>query len=165
MEKEKEKTNFNSAFSIVFSTIIYFLLLNTLPCYSQESVSSSPSVTVNGHKIFVEVAGTEDAREKGLMWRKNLDRNKGMLFVFRDSAVRYFWMKNTFLPLDIAFIDSNMVIRTIHSTDAVNDSSALFSSYVPVQYVLEANKGWFEEHGAGRGDTIRIDRAILQGSK
>ena len=165
MKNENKKANINGTLSMIAPAIIILLLSNTLPCFSQDSVGRLPSVIVNGHKIFVEVADTEDAHEKGLMWRKNLDRNKGMLFIYKGSAVRYFWMKNTFLPLDIAFIDSNMVIRTIHSTDAVNDSSALFSSYVPVQYVLEANKGWFEEHGAGRGDTIRIDRTILEGSK
>lgn len=163
MKKESKKTRINNAILIIISAMIAFLLSTTSPCFGQDSVGRLPSVTVNSHKIFVEVADTEEAYKKGLMWRKNLDRNKGMLFIYKDSAVRYFWMKNTFLPLDIAFIDSDMIIRSIHSTDAINDSSTLFSSYVPVQYVLEVNKGWLEEHGAGRGDTIRIDRTILEG--
>ncbi len=87
------------------------------------------------------------------MWRKHLAWNEGMLFVYKESAIRYFWMKNTFIHLDIAFIDRNMIIRSIVSTSKTQDSTTVYRSACPVKYVLEVNRGWFEKNGAGVGDT------------
>ncbi len=118
------------------------------------------TLSINNHHVFVEVCATEESRRRGLMWRKQLDWDKGMLFVYKNSAVRHFWMKNTFIELDMAFIDRFMVIRTIHSVQTTNTTSPLFSSEVPVQYVLEVNRGWFDSHGITTGDTIRFEDGL-----
>lgn len=116
---------------------------------------------IKGNEIFVEVADSEEERKRGLMWRKKLNNNAGMLFVFKDSSIRYFWMKNTFIRLDMAFVDANMVIKTIRTTAKTNDSTIIYSSFVPVQYVLEVNAGWFEQHNIEPGDTITFDKTLL----
>ena len=107
--------------------------------------------------VFVEIADSEEKRKRGLMWRKSLDKNSGMLFIYKDSRIRYFWMKNTYISLDIAFIDTNLVIKTIHTIEKTDDSTTLYSSYVPVQYVLEVNSGWLEQHNIHTGDTVTFD--------
>ncbi len=145
--------------------LIAAALTSTLLFSTALSDGLNQSVTVKQKTVYVEVADTQEKRKTGLMWRTSLDKDTGMLFCYPDNAVRYFWMKNTFVPLDIAFIDSNRVIRTIHSTKAVNDSVHIYSSYVPVQYVLEVNQGWFEKHNIKREDTVRFENIVPQNAK
>lgn len=148
--------------------ILSFLVLivkNGGAIYSENRDGLLSTVTINEETVHVEVADTEETRKKGLMWRKSLDKNAGMLFCYPDNAVRYFWMKNTFIALDIAFIDSNRVIRTIHSTKTLNDSLRLYSSYVPVKYVLEVNQGWLERHDIGTGDTVMFENIAPQNAR
>lgn len=147
---------------IIYVSIILLIITIKTPSYALDKSGLLPSVTIKGVSVFVEVSDTEETRKKGLMWRKKLDKNAGMLFSYPDSAIRHFWMKNTFIPLDMAFIDSNLVIRTIHSTKAVNDSIALYGSYVPVKYVLEVNEGWFEKHNIRSGDTVTFENIFPQ---
>jgi uncharacterized membrane protein (UPF0127 family) len=165
MNKRKTINNKNHTIFILIILFIGYQLFNFNNLFSQNVKKLKPSIIIKGSKITVEVADTEKTREKGMMWRNQLGKNEGMLFIYNDSATRYFWMKNTFLALDMAFIDSNMVIRTIHTVNTLNDSTTLYSSYVPVKYVLEVNSGWFEEHGVSLGDTVLFDRSIIPKSK
>jgi len=111
-------------------------------------------IRINNEEYSVEIADSDEEIKRGLMWRKTLDRERGMLFIYPDNAVRYFWMKNTYIKLDIAFIDSNHVIRTIHTACRTDDDKTLYSSLVPVQYALEVNAGWFKQHNIETGDTV-----------
>uniref|UniRef100_B3EJ17 DUF192 domain-containing protein n=1 Tax=Chlorobium phaeobacteroides (strain BS1) TaxID=331678 RepID=B3EJ17_CHLPB len=146
---------------IITQAISIMLIMNLLSCYTStyqdDKHNKISQVRINSERISVEIADSDEEISRGLMWRKTLDREKGMLFIYPDNAVRYFWMKNTYIKLDMAFIDANHVIRTIHTADRIGDEKTLYSSLVPVQYVLEVNAGWFKQHNIGIGDTVYFD--------
>lgn len=112
------------------------------------------TLTVNGRQILAEVAMTETERNRGLMFRKNLDDGKGMLFVFDSDQKVAFWMKNTSLPLSIAYIASDGTITQI--LDLVPFSEEGRPSERSVRYALEVPRGWFGRAGVGTGDRISI---------
>lgn len=112
-------------------------------------------ITINGVPLAIEIAQTDDARERGLMFRENLPQDQGMLFVFPAAEIQSFWMRNTFIPLDIAFISSDGVIVDIQQMKPV-DESVLYTSSAPALYALEVNAGWFERHGIAIGATVKF---------
>lgn len=101
-------------------------------------------LTVGREPIHAEVAATEASRQRGLMYRHLLPPDQGMLFVFDEPAVQCFWMKNTPLPLSIAFIDARGAIVNI--TDMQAQSTDIHCPAGPVRYALEMRQGWFAEH-------------------
>ncbi|MEO0081678.1 MAG: DUF192 domain-containing protein [candidate division WOR-3 bacterium] len=101
----------------------------------------------------VEVASSEEDRMTGLMFRRSLAPDSGMLFVFEDTAPRSFWMKNTWIPLSIAFIDENRIITDIMEMTP-EDTTTRYASSRPVVWALEMNAGWFQSHGIRPGDTV-----------
>lgn len=105
------------------------------------------------HKFHVELALTPDAAMKGLMDRKEMPEDHGMLFVFNDVRPRNFWMKNTLIPLDIIFINTDGTIRHIHENAVPHDETAIPSNG-PVQYVLELNGGMAAKMGLKPGDMV-----------
>ena len=109
-------------------------------------------LTVNGHKLTAEVAQTNPARMQGLMHRRMLPENRGMLFVFDNVGIHGMWMKNTYIPLSVAFLDERGVIINIadmepHTTDG-------HSATGPAKYALEVNRGWFAKHGIKPGARV-----------
>ena len=120
------------------------------------SAKSLPTVilTVNGHEIIAEVADSADERATGLMNRKTLPENHGMLFVFDTDSQVSFWMKNTLIPLSIAFISSDGTIRQIEDMEPESLASTVSDRHV--RYALEMNQGWFEENGVGPGDVLSV---------
>ena len=164
--KNTEKTFlYTNKKPVIFALLILIFTSTTLPqsvTGSNEESSTRATVTISGRNIFVETAVSEEEKKEGLMWRTHLARDEGMLFVYKESAIRHFWMKNTFIHLDIAFIDRDMVIRSIASTSKIQDSTIVYRSPCPVKYVLEVNRGWFEENGAGVGDTVAIEPRSLR---
>ena len=104
--------------------------------------------------VNAEIARTNDERSNGLMHRKNLNDGEGMLFVFERDEVLSFWMKNTLIPLSIAFIASDGRIIEIRDMRP-NDLNAVKSSR-SVRYALEVPQGWFVRAGVQPGDVIII---------
>ena len=154
--KKNNKATINKIISLIIVVIIP-TMITVKNAHTQCKSKKKSEITIKGHRVFVEIADSEEERKRGLMWRKALDKNSGMLFIYKDSRIRYFWMKNTYISLDIAFIDTNLVIKTIHTIEKTDDSTTLYSSYVPVQYVLEVNSGWLEQHNIHTGDTVTFD--------
>ena len=111
-------------------------------------------VRVGGIPISVEIADTPALREQGLMHRDSLPANHGMLFVYADEQMRSFWMRNTKIPLDIAFVDRNGSIVNIEQMDAQTDENTV--STAPATYALEMSLGWFEANGVGIGDRLEF---------
>ena len=109
-------------------------------------------IDVGGHSIKVEVAATTELRTRGLMYRDSLGADRGMLFVYPDEQMRGFWMKNTRIPLDIAFADSAGRIVWIDQMAPLDTDST--SSRYPAKYALEMNQGWFAAHGVAVGATL-----------
>ena len=102
--------------------------------------------------ISVEVANTHQLRQVGLMHRTNLPANHGMLFVFEAAHRQCFWMKNTKIPLTIAFLQDDGRIASLHDMQPMSEQN--HCSQVPVRYALEMNQGWFQQHGLREGDRI-----------
>ncbi len=94
---------------------------------------------------------------KGLMGRKKLGENEGMLFAFADSAPRSFWMKDTLIPLDLIFITENLTIAKIsHAVPCESDPCATYPSGMPVKYVLEIKGGLADEKGVKEGGAVKF---------
>ena len=105
-------------------------------------------------KIFVEIAKTPEQVSRGLMFRKSLDKDSGMLFVFDQPKHLSFWGMNTFMPLDIAFIDEAGIIKDIKRIKA-HDLTSVKSS-CPCKYALELEDGWFKTNGFSAGDYCEL---------
>lgn len=103
-------------------------------------------------KISIEIADTPSLRERGLMHRKILGKDDGMLFQFPEKRNLSFWMQNTYIPLDIAFINDNGGIIQISEMNPL--STRLVTAKIPCRYALEVNRGWFRENDIGEGDKI-----------
>lgn len=118
---------------------------------------SSPLVitTADGarHDFMVEVVQSGPARTQGLMFRNSMPAEAGMLFLFPDSTERYFWMKNTLIPLDIVFIQGNGTIHHIHEGAKPLDLTPIPSNG-PVSVVLELNAGTVQALGIKAGDRV-----------
>lgn len=108
------------------------------------------------HVFQIEIASSPSAVQQGLMYRRHMDEDKGMLFVFSRPEERNFWMKNTFIPLDLFFIKADGTIHKIHK-GAIPQDTTLISSDGPVQYVLELNAGMAEKYGIKAGDRFEYD--------
>jgi uncharacterized membrane protein (UPF0127 family) len=110
------------------------------------------SLAINGHKIVAEVAATQDQRSMGLMNRFSLKPDHGMVFVFERAEPLAFWMKNTFIPLSIAFIGADG--RIVSLDDMAPQDETTHWSKGPALYALEMRKGWFAEQGIRPGDRV-----------
>ena len=106
------------------------------------SVENEDNMKVN---LQVELAKTAKEQTYGLMNRESLSENAGMLFIFENETYRNFWMKNTSIPLSIAYIDSAGVIKEIYDMKPL-DTTVTYPSKHPVRYALEVNKGWFKRN-------------------
>ena len=109
--------------------------------------------------IPVEIARSSKARAQGLMGRERLAENAGMLFVYKDDARRFFWMKNTRIPLSLAFIDkSGVVLEIIHlQPHKPGMRIPSYRSRNKVRRVLEMNQGWFLRNGFGLGARVSLE--------
>jgi uncharacterized protein len=103
--------------------------------------------------LTVEIADTPQASENGLMFRDSLPEDRGMLFLFEQPKKASFWMRNTKIPLSIAYIDSTEKILEIKSMNPL-DETVVPSSSEQVAYALEVNQGWFVRHGISSGAKI-----------
>jgi uncharacterized membrane protein (UPF0127 family) len=113
------------------------------------------TLSINGRPLAVEVARTPSERQKGLMRRKNLDWNEGMLFVFEDDDILSFWMKDTELYLSIAFLDKNGKVTDIF--DMKPFSLVPVRSSMPCRYAIEASLNFFKGAGLSVGDKVDLD--------
>jgi uncharacterized membrane protein (UPF0127 family) len=107
-------------------------------------------------KVRVEIADDSAEQAQGLMNRTALGENRGMLFVFEEEATLSFWMRNTLIPLSVAYIDSEGRIVDIQKMEPLDDEPPQYVSAEPAQYALEVNQGFFEEHGVEVGDTVDL---------
>jgi uncharacterized membrane protein (UPF0127 family) len=105
------------------------------------------------HRIRAEVADTFATRMQGLMHRRSLAPNAGMLFVFDEAAIHCMWMKNTLIPLSVAFIDAGGAIVNIADMEPHSEQSHCAAS--PARYALEMDRGWFARRGLKPGAKLR----------
>ena len=130
-------------FNLFFSILIFFLIsadVNALEFKTKK-------IKLGKKVIVVEIADTEAKRTQGLMDRPKLKKNHGMLFIFPGEQRRSFWMKNTFIALDIAYFDKKKTLLEVHQAEPVKSvmqqEVPKYPSKNKAQYVLEMNQGWF----------------------
>tara|TARA_A100001011_G_scaffold142995_1_gene150983 strand:+ start:1268 stop:1666 length:399 start_codon:yes stop_codon:yes gene_type:complete len=109
-------------------------------------------VRINGIPIDIELANTFESRQRGLMNRDALPHDAGMLFAFPDCSQRNFWMRNTYIPLSIAYISEDNEILNIENMYPFDERHT--PSAGPAKYALEMNQGWFENNGISVGDLV-----------
>ncbi len=103
-------------------------------------------ITLSGHKLNVEFMRTPTEQQRGLMYRRELDEDDGMLFLFTESGQKTFWNKNTYIPLDIIWLYEDQVVG-ISQLPAISEGLITVSSPSNTNRVLEVNRGWSERHG------------------
>lgn len=106
--------------------------------------------------LEVEVADEPDEMSQGLMFRESLGEGCGMIFAYPDERRLSFWMRNTLIPLSIAYANSEGEIVDLQDMEALDDEPPSYVSAEPAQYAVEANVGFFEENGVAVGDTISL---------
>jgi uncharacterized membrane protein (UPF0127 family) len=120
-------------------------------------VSADPLLTyvlkIKGHSARVEMAVSEEEKRTGLMFRRSLAENSGMIFVYDTEDRWAMWMKNTYVPLSVAFIDRNGRILNIEDMQPLTEDT--HQSVGPAKYALEMNLGWFTKRGIGKGDKVQ----------
>jgi len=147
-----EKKRYFGAVCLAAILLSGILPSTTLACPFELPVAV---VSINGQDLFVELAFTPGTRSCGLSNRYTLGENNGMLFIFSNTRKRTFWMKNTHIPLSIAFIDDTGKIVTIHQMEA-DQTRTTYHSSQSVRYALEVNQGWFTLHGIKKGDRVEM---------
>jgi uncharacterized membrane protein (UPF0127 family) len=132
------------------------LLFAALALHTPGTARADPLLTyplkIKGHAIRVEVANTMESRRTGLMFRDSLGQSQGMLFVYEAEDRHAMWMKNTLLPLSVAFIDRAGRILNIEDMQPQTEDSHMAAA--PAAYSLEMNQGWFKKRGIKRGDRV-----------
>ena len=113
---------------------------------------------INSKLLFVEVAKTQEQRQKGLQNRTLLKQNQGMLFIFPEEGLHSFSMKDTYIPLSLAFISEDGRITQIEEMEA--GSLKHHASNTEVKYALEMTAGWFRRNGVGVGDRVSMPQLV-----
>ena len=155
---EGRGSQFRREFCAVFCLVLLFANASLAACASQKLRTAVLYIDRAGAEpleIVAEIAANDDERSRGLMHRRSLADGEGMLFVFDWDHQMSFWMKNTLIPLSIAFIASDGRITEIRDMQP-QDLNAVRSSR-SVRYALEVPQGWFSRAGVQLGDIVRID--------
>ena len=137
--------------------LIAFLAIAAAPALAQQLPLPTVELGAGMHVIRAEVADSNASRSQGLMRRTSLPPNGGMLFVFDEDAIHCMWMKNTLIPLSVAFIDVRGAI--INIADMQPHSEQSHCAARPARYALEMTRGWFAQRGIRAGAPLRgLDR-------
>jgi uncharacterized protein len=129
-----------------------FTLLLAMPVGATAAELATRTLSINDQKLIVEVASTPETRATGLMNRFSLQQDHGMLFIFEAPQPLAFWMKDTYVPLSIAFVDRSGRILNIEDMRPRDESTHLSSG--PALYAIEMRQGWFTAKGIGAGDIV-----------
>lgn len=138
---------------LIFFFLIFLIifLTNCAKKFNQISINNGEKLI----KVDVEIADDNYERQQGLMFRKSLNENDGMIFIFENENYQSFWMKNTLIPLDIIFINTDLEIVDIkNAVPCKADPCALYKSSKPALYVLEANSNFTARNDIKVGDRI-----------
>ena len=143
----------------IVGAALVLALISTAGCGTPTPDAAPPSpsaglpvvtVDIRGHRVRAEVAATPDSRARGLMDRRQLGDDEGMLFVFPKADRHSFWMENTPLPLSAAFLEDDGRILSIVRMEPFDPTG--HRPPKPVRYVLETRQGWFRDHNVRPGD-------------
>ncbi len=144
--------------TIIVFVVIGFVIVAILN-NNKNSAGSSKAINVNNRIFKVDVAETDLEKTMGLMYRKTLPENEGMFFIFDRSGVYTFWMANTFVDMDILWIDENMQVAYIQKNakscpDPTKTTCNIYNPKISAKYVLEINAGLSSKYGFKVGDRV-----------
>lgn len=142
---------------IIVIMVLFLLALSFSFYYNNFSNLDVSEVCFPGACFVVEIADSNEERQRGLMFRETLDRGKGMLFVFEEEGKHVFWMKNTLIPLDIIWINSDMeVVYITNAVPCITEECLTYGPEEDALYVLEVNSGVSGEIGLEVGARIKL---------
>ena len=145
--------------------IMTFAVSLGLACGGGDGDATATIVVIGGKdegvELTVELARTAGERSRGLMDRQELPEDGGMLFIFSGDTEAGFWMKDTLIPLSIAFIAADGTILDVQEMEPLSED--VHRPPEPYRYALEVNQGWFEEQGFGTGDRVEIPDGVTEG--
>jgi uncharacterized protein len=141
----------NMKIRLFFLSLFFCLSLSAKPA---ETVFPDVMVEVQGKSFALEYANTFELRSQGLMFRKSMCGDCGMIFNFNQSKTAGMWMRNTFIPLDVAFIRKDGTITDIKAMQPHDETTTASSE--KVLYAWEMNQGWFKQNGISVGDKVSI---------
>tara|TARA_B100001964_G_C13977521_1_gene484699 strand:- start:275 stop:661 length:387 start_codon:yes stop_codon:yes gene_type:complete len=118
-----------------------------------EGFDNYEKININIHIIFKYIFKTSQELAKGLMFQRNLPKDEGALFIMKENKIQKFWMKNTFIPLDMIFLDINKKIIGFRENAIPHDLTS-YSIDKPSKYVIEVNAGFVDRHNLQIGDNI-----------
>jgi len=130
--------------ALLFATAAALAAADTRP--------GTATIKVGAHPLKVEVVATDRARARGLMFREKLGKNDGMLFIFDEPAYHSMWMKDTLIPLSVAFVDAQGTILNILDMEPQTLDSHMSAG--PSIYAIETRKGWFAAKKVKAGDRV-----------
>lgn len=160
----KEKNKAIIITLLIISAIFIAVLIFNFQSYKLTPTSQEPNpeITINNTNFKISIADEPEEWSRGLMEIKQLEKRNGMLFIFPDENIRTFWMKNTYIPLDMIFMNSKMEIVKIYTNTQPLNTSILYSSEKPSKYVLEINAGESNLYNLQEGQTAtsNIDNEI-----
>ncbi|MDQ8195952.1 DUF192 domain-containing protein [Coraliomargarita sp. SDUM461004] len=149
-----------------FIILLTLWVLTLVACQpTQESPNATADsqtyfpITIDGHELQLQLALNAAEQQKGLMHRDTLAEDHGMLFLFDQPGQRAFWMRNTRIPLDIGYFDSNGTLLEVHKLFPYDETSVP-SANATVLIAVETNRGWYQKHHVKPG--ARIDLTALQ---
>jgi uncharacterized protein len=145
---------------IIIIALLFILFISYKTIIKEET--NYPKITQmqfeNNAVLDIEVADEESEKKQGLMYRKSLDYNKGMIFIYEQENILNFWMKNTLIPLDIIFLDSNKSIISItkNMNPCKEDPCKIYSSKMPARYAIETNSGYVENNNIQTNQKVKF---------
>jgi uncharacterized membrane protein (UPF0127 family) len=140
------------------TVLLAISFVTAVPGWAQQAQLPLLELSAGMHRIEAEVAATSESRQTGMMLRTLMPPQRGMLFVFTESAKHCMWMRNTLLPLSVAFLDEKGRILNIEEMQPKTEDN--HCSAKPARYALEMNLGWFTSRGLGAGSLISgVDKA------
>ena len=157
-------TRYFRPLALFLATVVMVASTNTFadhpPLREGKPQTGLPTIFLKAgnQNIRVDVANTEATRQIGLMFRQKMGKQDGMLFVFPEIGYHAMWMRNTLIPLSVAYMNERGVVLSIHEMEAL--SEVAHQAAGPARYALEMNAGWFGSHKINVGDTIMgVERA------
>jgi len=144
----------------ISKAVIFVTILIGVLSFATNRLCGLKIVNADGKRVSikVELADTDGKRSLGLMYRRILDDNEGMLFVFADAAHRSFWMYNTYIPLSIAYISRDGIINEIYDMKPMDEK--IVYSQKPAMYALEMKQGWFARNNIGQGAQLDLTECM-----
>ncbi len=139
----------------------FFFLMTLLIAVEGLAFSfAKKQIQLGSKTLVVEIAETDEQHQRGLMYRDKLSNDEGMLFIFKEEAPRFFWMKNTLIDLSIGYFDKNgdlIDIQEMKSGKGIPDSALpSYPSAKPAKFALEMRKGWFAENKIKIGSKLKV---------